>query len=79
MKKRLCKSKIATKGSAVTNAWIALILLLYIGGKMIWEAVRGKEEDSAKTEFCHWCYMQSVFLQLILDPINTLLHTLFDN
>lgn len=40
-----------TKASAVTNAWIALILLLYIGGKMIWEAVRGKEEDSAKTEF----------------------------
>ena len=24
--------------------WIALILLLYIGGKMIWEAVRGKDE-----------------------------------
>lgn len=27
--------------------WIALVLLLYIGGKMIWEALRGKEEDSS--------------------------------
>ena len=25
--------------------WIALLLLLYIGGKMIWEAVRGEPED----------------------------------
>ena len=27
--------------------WIALILLLYIGGKMIWEGVRGKEETES--------------------------------
>ena len=24
--------------------WIALILLLYIGGSMIWESVKGEEE-----------------------------------
>ena len=29
--------------------WIALLLLLYIGGKMIWEVIHGKEEDSADT------------------------------
>ena len=28
--------------------WIALLLLLWIGGKMIWEAVRGKEDDASK-------------------------------
>jgi putative Mn2+ efflux pump MntP len=28
--------------------WIALLLLLWIGGKMIWEAVRGKEDEASK-------------------------------
>ena len=28
--------------------WIALLLLLWIGGKMIWEVVRGKEDDASK-------------------------------
>lgn len=27
--------------------WIALVLLLFIGGKMIWEAVRGGDEEEA--------------------------------
>jgi len=30
--------------------WIALLLLLYIGGKMIWEAVRGEPEDEVSEE-----------------------------
>ena len=28
--------------------WIALALLLWIGGKMIWEAVHGKEDEAAE-------------------------------
>ena len=28
--------------------WIALILLLFIGGKMLWESFRGPEEDKAR-------------------------------
>ncbi|MDO4556020.1 MAG: manganese efflux pump MntP family protein [Lachnospiraceae bacterium] len=28
--------------------WIALILLLYIGGSMLWESIRGEEEESEK-------------------------------
>jgi len=28
--------------------WIALILLLYIGGKMIWEAIHGEEDEAAE-------------------------------
>ncbi len=28
--------------------WIALILLLLIGGKMVWEGIRGKEEDTGQ-------------------------------
>ena len=31
--------------------WIAFVLLLYIGGKMIWEALRGGEEDAAAANF----------------------------
>ena len=30
--------------------WIALILLVYIGGKMLIEGIRGKEEDKAEKE-----------------------------
>ena len=30
--------------------WIELLLLLYIGGKMIWEAVRGEKEDEASED-----------------------------
>lgn len=28
--------------------WIALVLLLWIGGKMIWEAVHGEEDEAAE-------------------------------
>ncbi|MBP5442326.1 MAG: manganese efflux pump [Treponema sp.] len=35
------------KGFEKFIPWIALLLLLYIGGKMIWEVIHGKEEDSA--------------------------------
>ena len=31
--------------------WIAFVLLLYIGGKMIWEALRGGEEAAAAANF----------------------------
>ncbi len=37
------------KGFEKFIPWIALLLLLYIGGKMIWEVIHGKEEDSADT------------------------------
>ncbi|MBO4321040.1 MAG: manganese efflux pump [Treponema sp.] len=37
------------KGFEKFIPWIALILLLYIGGKMIWETVRGKDEGSSGT------------------------------
>ena len=33
--------------------WIALILLLYIGGKMLFEAIRGKDEKKEKKELSH--------------------------
>lgn len=31
--------------------WIAFILLGFIGGKMIWEAVRGSDEDTGTAEY----------------------------
>ena len=37
------------KGFEKFIPWIALLLLLYIGGKMIWEVIHGKEDDSADT------------------------------
>ena len=32
--------------------WIALILLLYIGGSMIWESVKGEEEIEEEKKLC---------------------------
>lgn len=32
--------------------WIALFLLSYIGGKMVWEALRRNEKESGKRESC---------------------------
>ena len=31
--------------------WIAFVLLVYIGGKMLWEALHSKEEDTAPANF----------------------------
>ena len=30
--------------------WISLVLLVYIGGKMIWEAVKGKDDTEGQTD-----------------------------
>jgi len=31
--------------------WVAFALLAVIGGRMLWQAIRGKEEHSAKTDY----------------------------
>ena len=36
------------EGFTVLIPWIALILLAYIGGKMLWEGVRHKEDEEAE-------------------------------
>lgn len=47
--------------------WIALILLLYIGGKMIWESIHGDEDDESKT-----LSLQVILLQGIATSIDAL-------
>lgn len=47
--------------------WIALILLLYIGGKMIWESIHGDEDDEIKT-----LSLQVILLQGIATSIDAL-------
>lgn len=37
--------------------WIALVLLLYIGGKMLWEGIRGKEDTETGAEIGFWTLM----------------------
>jgi putative Mn2+ efflux pump MntP len=44
---------IGRAGEAIITAvdhWIALVLLGFLGGKMIWEAVRHKEDDEPKNQ-----------------------------
>ena len=48
--------------------WIALILLLYIGGKMIWEGVRGKEETESAVKLT----FASLLIQGIATSIDAL-------
>lgn len=38
--------------SIITNIdhWIALVLLVFLGGKMIWESIRGGDEESAQRD-----------------------------
>ncbi len=37
--------------------WIALALLLFIGGKMLWEGLRHQEEDAEKVPMGFWSLM----------------------
>ena len=46
--------------------WIALVLLLYIGGKMIWEALRGVEESEVEC-----CASKLTFSVLVIQGIAT--------
>lgn len=48
--------------------WIAFILLAYIGGKMVYEALSGKEEDTYTGECC----MKELFLLAIATSIDAL-------
>lgn len=34
--------------------WIAFGLLAFIGGKMLWEVFRGKEDDAPRSDPCRW-------------------------
>ena len=45
----LCVHTLASRVTALfaVTPWIALVLLLWIGGKMLWEGVRGGEEQAA--------------------------------
>ena len=53
------------KGFEKFIPWIALLLLLYIGGKMIWEVIHGKEEDSADTA------VKLIFSTLLIQGVAT--------
>lgn len=50
--------------------WIALVLLLYLGGRMIYESVTGKDDDGESTESCVSGKM--LFLQGIATSIDAL-------
>ena len=44
----------------VCDHWIAFALLAFVGGRMVWEGIRGEREDGAKssvTEFFDWKLM----------------------
>lgn len=34
--------------------WIAFVLLAFVGGKMLWEALRGGEDDLPRGDPCSW-------------------------
>ena len=46
--------------------WIALVLLVYIGGKMIWEALHGVEESEVES-----CTSKLTFSVLVIQGIAT--------
>ena len=50
--------------------WIALALLLWIGGKMIWEAVHGEEEETADTDGSS-AAAKLTFLTLLIQGVAT--------
>ena len=50
--------------------WIALGLLLWIGGKMIWEAVHGEEEETADTDGSS-AAAKLTFLTLLIQGVAT--------
>ncbi len=50
--------------------WIALALLLWIGGKMIWEAVHGEEEETADADGSS-AAAKLTFLTLLIQGVAT--------
>lgn len=52
--------------------WIALILLLYIGGKMLWEGVRHRAETEAEAEAAAGLGAGTLLLQGIATSIDAL-------
>ena len=39
---------------AAVDHWIAFLLLAFVGGKMLWEALRGGEEECPHGDPCSW-------------------------
>ncbi|WMJ23053.1 manganese efflux pump MntP family protein [Paludicola sp. MB14-C6] len=48
--------------------WIALVLLVFIGGKMIYDALKGSDDDSCSTNFT----LKLLFVQAIATSIDAL-------
>lgn len=48
--------------------WVALLLLLFIGGKMLWEAVKGEEEQECPTRITN----KMLLLQAVATSIDAL-------
>lgn len=49
--------------------WIAFGLLAFIGGKMLWEVLRGSEEDTAHGDPCNWMNLLLMAIATSIDAM----------
>ena len=49
--------------------WVAFGLLVFIGGKMLWEVLRGKEDDAPRGDPCNWMNLLLMSIATSIDAM----------
>jgi len=49
--------------------WLAFGLLLFVGGRMIWESFHEKEDDKARTDITKWHFLLLLSVATSLDAL----------
>ena len=62
-------ARLFAKQIEAVDHWIAFALLVFIGGKMLWECLRGNESDTPKGNPCDWMNLLLLAIATSIDAL----------